>query len=728
MDYCAFDNLQTGVMVVDLQHKKAVYANKSLTDLFSLHGNLEPSTMEYKLQQIMELEAMHTVLQTACRKLQKQESFEAECNLTAGSGKQSTKQVQWVLAQGRKQIEPAGTPLLYMTLTDITDRKLQAEHLRKEQEYNRIILKLADDILFNYDILNKVFTFSENFSTHYSIPTRLENFPHSLLAYGNIIPADQVEEFLTIVDNIHQGVGNYSPELSIRRFSGELVWYKIHYKLIFDGGKKPVRAIGKMTDITKQKQRMAELLEKAETDPLTKLYNKQETIHRIEQCLANSGAEDRFAMVMVDIDNFKGVNDTLGHRFGDAVLVDIAEKIRTLFRNSDIVGRVGGDEFCVFLRNIANEGAVVEKLNAICEAFRHTYTGEGGDYKISGSVGVAFYPRHGRTYETLYQLADEALYESKRRGKDCYTIYYQGIAHHSSAPRQGLDLVPQEAELYANDPIYNIFEMLYETKDIYTTINMILAMVGKRFNADRCYIFEMNEDGVTMRNTYEWCAPDIKPEIDDLQEVPVAVIAGVLSQYSKDGVFHCTDISALDENARNLLEPQGIKSMLHCAMFDQGHMRGVIGFDQCSANRIWSSDEAATLAYISKILSIFIIKKRMSSTLWHFQRQCVEMMENLNAYVYVIDLDTYETLYVNQKVLRKGFLSKGICYRNAYGRTEPCSFCPAPVLTQEKPRTAAEVQLENGTWMHVAASLVNWERDRRTALMCCSRLGSTHRH
>ena len=123
------------------------------------------------------------------------------------------------------------------------------------------------------------------------------------------------------------------------------------------------------------------------------------------------------------MDNFKAVNDTLGHMFGDEVLRHVASEIRRKVRTSDIVGRVGGDEFIVFLRNIRSLDAISKKAGEICAAFKSKYSEAIPHGGISCSVGIALYPGDGACYEDLMYKADQALYAAKEKGKNCFAFY-----------------------------------------------------------------------------------------------------------------------------------------------------------------------------------------------------------------------------------------------------------------------------------------------------------------
>jgi FOG: GGDEF domain len=119
------------------------------------------------------------------------------------------------------------------------------------------------------------------------------------------------------------------------------------------------------------------------------------------------------------------VNDRLGHLRGDELIVEMASHIRGLFREEDIVGRIGGDEFVVFLRNIASVDLIVKKAESIGAAFRESR--DGSACGVSGSIGISFYPYDGSSYEELFRKADAAMYAAKNGGKDSFRVYTREI-------------------------------------------------------------------------------------------------------------------------------------------------------------------------------------------------------------------------------------------------------------------------------------------------------------
>ena len=170
------------------------------------------------------------------------------------------------------------------------------------------------------------------------------------------------------------------------------------------------------------------LTEKAQTDSLTKILNKMSFQEAVDNALRASGEQDACALYIIDFDDFKHVNDTLGHAMGDRVLVEAAEKLQHIFRDSDLTGRIGGDEFAAFLRcpkeRVADMDSLMrQKAELVLNDLKEIYKADGKTVQVSASVGMACYPAYGDDYDTLYNNADKALYSAKRGGKNRYEAY-----------------------------------------------------------------------------------------------------------------------------------------------------------------------------------------------------------------------------------------------------------------------------------------------------------------
>lgn len=179
-----------------------------------------------------------------------------------------------------------------------------------------------------------------------------------------------------------------------------------------------INIVGKIRSNNKKK----ELEDKADTDLLTGLNNKLATERKIKDYMAKN-PEKQCMMFMVDVDNFKKINDTMGHAFGDEVLRSLGIQIGAIFRASDIIGRVGGDEFMVFLKDVSTDEAILKEAKKMETFFKNFQAGEYVKYKATASIGVAIFPQEGNDFETLYKAADQGVYKAKKRGKNQLAFY-----------------------------------------------------------------------------------------------------------------------------------------------------------------------------------------------------------------------------------------------------------------------------------------------------------------
>lgn len=209
--------------------------------------------------------------------------------------------------------------------------------------------------------------------------------------------------------------------------AGEYIWCRGVTNLAKDGVRDELCGFTYVKNINKEKSHQMELQYKAERDSLTGLYNKGTTDKLVTEHLLFNHTRIATALFMIDVDDFKNINDHFGHAYGDAVLCCQGKALLQIFRQEDIVGRIGGDEYIAYLKSGATEEQVLEKGAEICSAFRSTHRdARGQDYMLSASVGIAISPKDGITFQELYTHADTALYAAKQAGKNNCQLYHGG--------------------------------------------------------------------------------------------------------------------------------------------------------------------------------------------------------------------------------------------------------------------------------------------------------------
>lgn len=332
--------------------------------------------------------------------------------------------IKWVWLNVELVEDKAGKKSFYCTFTDITPIKETQEQLLVNQRLYEIVLDQTQDTIFEWNIPENTAYFSKNFFKKFGYEPCACNFPECVLQNENIHKND-LESFRKIGCQLLNGEKQTTGEFRIRKADGSYLWCSVSATAILDQNGKAYKAVGILSDIDVQRQVLQTAKEYAQKDSLTGLYNKGTTESRIRNYIEKETAPA--ALIIIDIDNFKKVNDTLGHLYGDAALKEIAHSVKSLFRSTDVVGRIGGDEFVVFLEQIADEAAVYKKAGKITEIFRHAFAQTNVNYKMTGSIGVAFYPKDADNYPELFDKADIALYFAKNHGKNQFAAYCEKV-------------------------------------------------------------------------------------------------------------------------------------------------------------------------------------------------------------------------------------------------------------------------------------------------------------
>lgn len=192
------------------------------------------------------------------------------------------------------------------------------------------------------------------------------------------------------------------------------------------------------SNISEKKEKLMSLIDDAENDYLTKAMNRKSFSAAVNKLAKNGSAH---AYIMMDLDRFKKVNDTYGHLAGDKVLVDTVKKLRKGLRSGDLIGRLGGDEFMICLKDVSDEAAVERIAKHVCMLARHSMP---NDLYISASLGVTVSPRDGISFDELYHKADIAMYKAKHNGGDSFVVYRDDMQMDKEGGE--VNLLPEEAE------------------------------------------------------------------------------------------------------------------------------------------------------------------------------------------------------------------------------------------------------------------------------------------
>ncbi|WP_115720299.1 EAL domain-containing protein [Gallaecimonas mangrovi] len=259
-----------------------------------------------------------------------------------------------------------------------------------------------------------------------------------------------------LTGKLHQLLGGRVPavqmEMRFKNPKGGVKWMLTTISLIHDEHAEPCYFIYQLNDLTERKEVELELHQLANFDDLTGLMNRPKLLKELNQLIVSSAINDEsFAVVFIDLDHFKDINDSLGHAIGDKLLAEVARSMHSGTRSSDILARLGGDEFVVLVPHIRGPETVQRVANILVKRLSQPFDIDGKELQIGASVGISMFPTDGDNSELLLQHADAALYTAKTEGRGLVRFYDPTITQQLNkrlAMESALRHAMEDGELY----------------------------------------------------------------------------------------------------------------------------------------------------------------------------------------------------------------------------------------------------------------------------------------
>jgi len=311
---------------------------------------------------------------------------------------------------------------------DITHSKRAEEQLRQSEERWKLALESTGDGVWDWHIQSGMEYYSRRYKEMYGYSE--DKVWQQSDQFEDIVHPDDKEQLLRDQQAHFEGrTPTYRNEHRVRCSDGSWKWILSRGMVISrDAQGKPVRMIGTHTDITEWKKSEALIWQQANYDPLTGLPNRRMLRDRLEQDIRKCKHDGlQLAILFIDLDHFKEVNDTLGHDSGDLLLIEAADRIRHCVRDSDTVARMGGDEFTVVLSELSGAERLERILQKILGALSAAFQLGDEQVFISASIGITMYPADATEVENLFKNADQALYVAKGAGRNRFSFFTSAL-------------------------------------------------------------------------------------------------------------------------------------------------------------------------------------------------------------------------------------------------------------------------------------------------------------
>lgn len=235
--------------------------------------------------------------------------------------------------------------------------------------------------------------------------------------------SEESERIMTeICETVDEGE-QWNSNLAMKNKAGHICLTESIFAPLYDDDQQLLGTIGTCRNISDVGDDPDQFNHLAHYDQLTELPNRYLLLDRVTHLIEQAERyKTEFAMLYLDLDNFKDINDSHSHSFGDRILQTIAEKLSTSIRNSDTLARFGGDEFVILLENTADQNDISMITNVLSDVLRQPINIDNEKIRVTGSIGIAIYPVDGNTTDDLLVAADMAMYQAKEMGKDTFVF------------------------------------------------------------------------------------------------------------------------------------------------------------------------------------------------------------------------------------------------------------------------------------------------------------------
>ncbi len=642
-------------------------------------------------------------------------AVDVEFRTVTGSGG-----LRWLHVRGNLYAREADKYTIVTVIQDITEHKNVEEELHLQAERLHILSEAEGERIIDYNAKTDVMVVKS--SNEYDLAGEqirnkwMEEFDASM------IYDEDVAYYKSIFRGLLTSPKHETIEYRTKRFDDDYTWYQANLTSLLGPEGYVTRVVGRIINIHERKIKEMELLLRAEKDALTGLYNKGATVQLIQNLLHDGKNGTLYGLMIIDLDNFKEANDLLGHAQGDQILVDTGAALNDIFRGGDIVGRIGGDEFVVFMKDLSSISDADILAAKVVKEVDFTFAYEEQPIHVTCSVGVAIFPYHGKSYEALFDKADKAVYTAKANGKCGYRIYDAATTMVYHAARKSMEYNPDKG-MEMNRGIEDlVMQLLFEDKVMESALKSSIELITAEYHFHRGYV--CGNDDLPISRTVQFAAAgyEIGRETKEHYELKRVVSEILYESFRKATIIHDYDLTAVEMH--DYFQAEGIKSMLYYPITSQGAFQGAIIFENHEDVQLeFTESQMEEIRSLMRILEAHILQIGLMDRLQDFVTQ-IEIFDNMDSFVYIVNPDTYELSFINKKVLMSSPQVKigDICYKALQHKEAPCENCILKHLKKDDSHCRCTEELFNYSlrcWSRCSASWLECKEENGLALINC---------
>ncbi len=527
-----------------------------------------------------------------------------DTNMVAFRLKNRDGEYHWILAE--MENEAAGDsslgPYIRVNIQDIQTLKEEIAEIKDEGRKSDLYLELSNEVFFQYcQDADQFMIFRNDEQTVYLYRGTLDEWKQEAVSLSEA-DCEGIDQFCNMLKGNWQ---SFELEIALpEKDHGQIRKARYaakvrRYANFFD----KVWMLGCLLPIGDAKNRDSVSLVNVDRDSTTGLLSKKTIIDYCKSLIDRKQKSD-FYLCVVDLDDFKNVNDTFGHLFGDEVLATTADIIKNAVGSYGVAGRIGGDEMVFIVENVEENAQLRGILRSIRSGIEWSYKDKLKGMSLTCSIGAAHYPDNADNYDDLFQLADKMLYHAKQKGKNRYVIYTPEI-HGNTASESALkeEKHPVGLKQDKDSLVLGLIDLLLKKQAMpYATV---LEQVGGAFDLSEIGVFYGNEDGMAM--VCSWCRG-----VPEKQKIEYCKEEAFQNLFNHNGIAVINDMKMLEgvcNDTYNYLNGRGVTAAVIYRMQTGSHSGYVTFFKDIALARKWTSSDSAYLNFIGKIMLLKFIPK-----------------------------------------------------------------------------------------------------------------------
>ncbi|MBE5936131.1 MAG: diguanylate cyclase [Lachnospiraceae bacterium] len=511
-------------------------------------------------------------------------------------------------------------PIYLCTITDITDNKTYEKNLEVEQKKRNLLAQVSGEIVWEYEYKTKAFTKGHthirSLSNQEQKDDMKKNFRSNLVELSLIHP-DDIKSFYKFCDDIDNGKQFVEMDIRVKPNSENFYsWFRSVGQTIYDKNGNPVSIVGKTYNTDDTHDALNALKTSASRDSLTKLYNKASLERKIQNKLNTKSLKAPYAFILADINEFKKINDSYGHLYGDSVIQEIAN----IFENvcpSNLIGRIGTDVFGIVIEDIDSPDFISTLMDSISFEFTKVFNKQKNSPHVICNFGINYNKELDENYEIMFRKADVALYTAKTNHDKNYVFFDSSLGYNSAdyCSLNEYNVSESFSLLQASMDtalITTAIDLLFDSKDLKGSISILLDKINEHFNSEYTQLVCIEPKNGETYHIKSICLPD--SHNINYDTISKHYYEQHLSLFNNDKVLYCSDVNKLKDISQKVhskLSDNGVKSVLQCADINDNKFVGYLCLGTCTDTRTWTTNQVRTFSILSKIIFTALDKLRL---------------------------------------------------------------------------------------------------------------------